>query len=59
MEFPPTTPMSEYLRISEDATLECVRGFSKTMIKVFGHEYFWAPNKKDTNRLLVMNEARE
>lgn len=54
----PADYTDEYLRIGEDTALKSVRKFAETVIKVFGDEYLRAPNEEDTQRLMVMNEAR-
>jgi hypothetical protein len=48
----------EYLRIGEDETIQSVRLFAKTIIRVFGPEYLRSPNEEDTKKLMTMNEAR-
>ena len=54
----PADYADEYLRIGEDTTIESVRRFAKVIIRVFGPEYFRAPNKDDTNKLMATNERR-
>jgi hypothetical protein len=49
--------IDEYLRVGEDTAIKCVRVFAKTMIWVFGPEFFRAPNE-DTKKLMVMNEEK-
>jgi hypothetical protein len=48
----------EYLRISEDTTMESVCRFYKVMIRVFGPTYLRAPNEQDISRLLGENATR-
>ena len=53
----PADYADEYLRISEDTTMESVRRFCKVMIRMYGHVYLRAPNEQDTVRLMAENEA--
>ena len=41
----PADYADEYLRIGEDTTIESVRMFAKTIIKLYGKIYLQAPNK--------------
>ena len=52
----PADYTDEYLRIGEDTTIESVRLFAKTIIKIYGKTYLRAPNKEDTVRLMAINE---
>ena len=52
----PADYADEYLRIGEDTTIESVRVFAKTIIKLCGKIYLRAPNEEDTVRLMVMNK---
>ena len=54
----PADYADEYLRIGEDTTIESVRTFAKTIIRVYGKEYLRAPNEDDTKRLMAANEKR-
>ena len=54
----PADYANEYLRIGEDSTIESVRRFAKVIIRVFGPEYFRAPNEDDTKKLMATNERR-
>ena len=54
----PADYADEYLRIGEDTTIESVRLFAKTIIKLYGKIYLRAPNEEDTVRLMAMNEPR-
>jgi hypothetical protein len=54
----PADYADEYLRISEDTTIESVHRFCKVMIHVFGPTYLRAPNEQDISRLLGENAAR-
>ena len=54
----PADYANEYLRIGEDTTIESVRTFAKTIIRVYGKEYRRAPNEDDTKRLMAANEKR-
>ena len=54
----PVDYADEYLRISEDTTMESVRRFCKVMIRMYGPVYLRAPNEQDTVRLMAENEAR-
>ena len=54
----PSDYADEYLRIGEDTTIESVRMFAKTIIKIYGKTYLRAPNEEDTVRLMAMNEQR-
>uniref|UniRef100_A0A452XF29 Uncharacterized protein n=1 Tax=Aegilops tauschii subsp. strangulata TaxID=200361 RepID=A0A452XF29_AEGTS len=44
----PADYVDEYLRIGEDSTIEYVRRLAKVIVRVFGPEYFRAPNEDDT-----------
>ena len=54
----PADYTDEYLRIGEDTTIEYVRLFAKTIIKIYGKTYLRAANEEDTVRLMAMNEQR-
>ena len=54
----PADYTDEYLHIGEDTTIESVRTFAKTIIRLFGKEYLRSPNEDDTMRLMAANEKR-
>jgi hypothetical protein len=48
----------EYIFIGKDTTIEFIGMFAQVIIRVFGLVYCRAPNKKDTQRLVKINEKK-
>jgi hypothetical protein len=51
--------VDDNLEMGEIQAIKCVKRFADGMIKVFGLEYFRAPNAQDAAILLEINVTRE
>ncbi|XP_074363057.1 uncharacterized protein LOC141703421 [Apium graveolens] len=50
--------VDDYVRISENTTIESLRRFLKAIVEIFEVEYLRRPNEQDVSKLLAENEQR-
>jgi hypothetical protein len=50
--------LDEYLRMSESTSLESLKRFCKSIIKLYSEEYLRSPTQDDIDRLLARSEER-